>query len=177
MKPKGQAGGHEQCEVRALADGDAEDRRRRPHTDRFGHELHQEQRQDHTGPAGQRREGDHRSRPKEEERCQDGEGDRAKPVHEDAVLHEDQLDLGLAHPVPEDADHEARGRRQRREHPRAHHHEDQQDESRLREQPAQGEDGPEVGNEARREDQLPELGTVQPGLDHDRVHDGRPKLC
>jgi CBS domain-containing protein len=84
---------------------------------------------------------------------------------------EDELGLGLADLPTRRANDPAHEPGRDRQHDRHRYDEEQQVAVEVREEGAEREDGPEVRDEAGREDDLAQAGLVQARLDHDRVDD------
>jgi len=97
-----------------------------------------------------------------------GRGGEAAETQQD---EKEKLDLRLAHPVAERAAHEPERGRDADRRQDSHRNEHGEQDTEAGEQGAQGEHGPEVGDEAGGEDQLAQLLAIETGLDHHRVDD------
>jgi hypothetical protein len=85
---------------------------------------------------------------------------------------QEELDLRLGDPVTEVLDRQPEQPGQDEQGAHAYGDEDDEQPAVAGEQPAQREYRAQVGDEARGQDELAQVVTVQAGLDHDRVHDG-----
>jgi len=83
--------------------------------------------------------------------------------------HQQELDLGFGDPVAETGDRQPDQPGQRQHRDRADRDEHDQQPVVGGEQAAEGEHRAQVGDEARGQDELAEVMTVQAGLDHHRI--------
>ncbi len=97
---------------------------------------------------------------------------RGREASESEEHHKEELHLGLTHTVAEAVDHKARCPREDQQRGDGHRHEDEKQPAVGGEQPAESENGAEIGHKAGRQDEFAEILAVQARFDHDGVHDG-----